>query len=77
MMPNLRMRKELADFFKVPEHQLISFSPDPELLRHTCGECEKWNAGVCDLGNGNRMALPADSHQCKSHFKPRNQQTND
>ncbi len=69
MMPNLRMRKELADFLKVPEHQLISFSPDPKLLRNSCGECKFWNAGVCDLGNGDRVELPADSHSCKRFEK--------
>lgn len=65
MMPNLRMKKELADFLKVPVHQLISFSPDPKLLRNSCGECKFWNAGVCDLGKGDRVELPADSHSCK------------
>ena len=70
MNPNLRMRKELAAFLKVPEHQLIGYTPDPKLLRHSCGECNFWKDGVCDLGNGDRVELPACCHSCK-HFKRR------
>lgn len=69
MTPNLRMRKELADFLNVPEHQLCGYTPDPKLLRNSCGECKFWNAGVCDLGNGDRVELPADSHSCKRFEK--------
>ena len=63
MIPNPRMRRELAEFLKCPVEHVMGFTPDPKLYRHSCEECRRWKRGVCDL-NGDVMECPGCAHSC-------------
>ena len=68
MKRNPRCVLELAEFLKVPAHQLISYTPARHLLKNNCGTCRYFRDNVCDIGDGNPVETMADCHSC-GHYK--------
>lgn len=68
MKRNRRHEIELAEFLQCKPWQVMGYTPTPELLAHTCGECEHYKLGLCDFGNGDEVQTTFDTHSCR-HFK--------
>ncbi len=71
MKRNPRYEKELADFLKCKPWQVISYTPTPDILEHTCGECKYYASGWCNLDPADPLnTVFSDMHSCR-HFKPK------